>query len=198
MSLLPSDPQQRKLALLLLVVAGGGGYFFYDQVYTPRSAEIEQLGSRLETLELQNRRARALTAGAGVDQVQLQLEQYRDQLGAVEKLIPSSEELPDLLDAIAAEARSTGVDLTLIQPVEARDEQFYTRRVYDLAVLGSFHEVSDFLTRVGSLQRIVTPMNLNLSGSQEQTRDGLPKLQARFSIQTYVVPQPEGELDATE
>jgi type IV pilus assembly protein PilO len=198
MSLLPSDPQQRKLALLLLVVAGGGGYFFYDQVYTPRSAEIEQLGSRLETLELQNRRARALTAGAGVDQVQLQLEQYRDQLGAVEKLIPSSEELPDLLDAIAAEARSTGVDLTLIQPVDAREEQFYTRRVYDLAVLGSFHEVTEFLTRVGSLQRIVTPVNLNLSGSKEQTRDGLPKLQARFSIQTYVVPQPEGELDATE
>jgi type IV pilus assembly protein PilO len=198
MSLLPSDPQKRQIVLLLAALVGGGGYLFYDYVYTPKTQQNAELASRLETLQLQNRAAKALTSGSGVDEVQLQLDQYRDQLGAVEKLIPSSEELPDLLDAIAAEARRTGVDLTLIQPVDAREEQFYTRRVYDLAVLGSFHEVTDFLTRIGSLQRIVTPVNLSLSDKKEQTREGAPKLEARFAIQTYVVPQPEGELDAID
>jgi hypothetical protein len=56
---------------------------------------------------------------------------YQTQLVAMEGLVPTSEELPDLLDAISAEARRTGVELALIQPVGSRHhaaEEFYTRR----------------------------------------------------------------------
>ena len=42
---------------------------------------------------------------------------YREQLIQVEGLIPSSEELPDLLDAISVEGQRTGVELVLIQPI---------------------------------------------------------------------------------
>ena len=101
-------------------------------------------------------------------------------------MIPSDEELPNLLDAISAEAQRTGVELTLIQPVGATEEQYYTRRVYDMAVTGGYHQIGEFLTRVASLPRIITPIDLTLRRRGEQGS----QLEAGFRIETYVLPQP--------
>lgn len=189
MRLLPEDPQQRQKVLLGLLLVALLGFLSYRYVYTPRTAEVAALRARVDALDEQNGRARALVQGQGVEAAEAQLRLHREQLKVVEGLIPSAEELPDLLDAIAAEAQRTGVDLALIQPVDAQEERFYTRRTYDLAVLGSFHAVGDFLTRVASLPRIVTPFNLSLTVHADSTRrSDLPQLEAKFGIETYVLP----------
>lgn len=192
MALLPTDPQQRQKVLLLLILILGVGYLGYTYVYTPGAEEVAAREGRLETLELQNQSARMLSTGTGVDEVQNRLDGYRAQLTAVERLIPSSEELPDLLDAISMEARRTGVELTLIQPVDATAEEFYTRRVYDVAVAGGYHAIGQFLTNIASLERVVTPRGLVLTRKGDQGADAAePRLEARFSIETYVIPQPD-------
>ncbi|HEU0053440.1 MAG TPA: type 4a pilus biogenesis protein PilO, partial [Longimicrobium sp.] len=161
MALPPLDAQQRKNliygSVLLLVAAFG----YYNWVYSPRGKRIDELQARLDTLQVANAAARAKTRGPEGD-IETTLALYRKQLEVVEGLIPSSEELPDLLDAISSQAQQTGVEMTLIQPVGATDEPFYTRRVYDLAVRGRYHDIGEFLTRVASLPRVVTPLNLSL------------------------------------
>ena len=194
MALPPLDPQQRKQLIYGGVALALLAFGFYDRVYTPRQRRIEGLETRLEQLRQVNSRSRAIARGAEGD-VDQQLALYRQQLEMAEGLIPSAEELPDLLDRISAEAQRTGVDLTLIQPVGATEEEYYTRRVYDLAVVGRYHQIGEFLTRVASLPRIVTPTNLTLTpverppaarGAQPDTQP--VDLQARFSVETYVIP----------
>ena len=182
------DAQMRQKLMLAGVLVVALAYFGYTKLYEPKRAEVAALESRLENLQIQNRTARGLTdagARAGVEQ---RLDVYRSQLTTVEGLIPSSEELPDLLDAISAEAQRTGVELALIQPVGATAEEFYTRRSYELAVLGSYHAIGAFLTEIASLQRIVTPTTLDLSVESEAAPGQNPRLQARFEIETYVLP----------
>ena len=199
MALPPLQPEQRKQlmyggALLALMAFG-----FYTQVYEKRQDRIADLETRLESLNTVNTRSRAIANG-GEGDVDQQLALYRQQLDLAEGLIPSAEEVPDLLDLISAEAQRTGVELTLIQPVGATEEAYYTRRVYDLAVVGRYHAIGEFLTRVGSLPRIVTPTNLTVApvagqAATQRTR-GTPSqgaqepldLEARFSIETYVIP----------
>lgn len=202
MALPPLDPQQRKQlmygGLALALMAFG----FYDRVYSPRKEQIAALETRLETLKTVNTRSRAITRGAegAMDQ---QLALYRQQLELAEGLIPSDEELPNLLDAISAEAQRTGVELTLIQPVGATEEQYYTRRVYDMAVTGGYHQIGEFLTRVASLPRIVTPTNLTVGPNPDAPSDAPPRpgapaeLEARFSVETYVIPSTPVEDDAS-
>ncbi|HSU13199.1 type 4a pilus biogenesis protein PilO [Longimicrobium sp.] len=198
MALPPLDPKTRKNliygALLLAVVTG----FAYMQFYSPRQAENAELETQLAAIQQANSRARGLTRGATSPEEALEL--FRRQLAVVEGLIPSSEELPDLLDAISAEAQRTGVEISLIQPVSATEERYYTKRIYDMAVLGQYHDIGEFLTRVASLPRIVTPVDLRLAtpanapaaaaAAQRGTPgvEGPPKLEARFSIETYVIP----------
>lgn len=181
---------KQKLMLVGLVVLVGG-YFGYTKVYQPRSTEVTVLETRLEDLQAQNRVAQALTNAEGRSAVEARVAAYRTQLTTVEGLIPSSEELPDLLDAISAEAQRTGVELSLIQPVGATADQFYTRRSYDLAVLGSYHAITSFLTKISSLPRIVTPTTLDLSVEEETEPGREPKLRAKFAIETYVLPSTE-------
>jgi Tfp pilus assembly protein PilO len=189
MSILPTDPQKRRTALLGVLVIGLAGYGAVTMLHQPRAETVSGLEARLDALQVQNRAARAIVESAGVTDVERRLAAYREHLVAVEGLVPLSEELPDLLDAIALEAQRTGIELTLLQPTGATDEQFYTRRTYDLAVAGAYHDIAYFLGRVGSLPRIITPRGLNLSVTGEDSRTGSPRLEARFSIETYVIPQ---------
>lgn len=191
MALPPLDSELKKKLFMGAVLFLGLGYLFYDYVHVPRQTEVNEMESRLANVRLQNSTARGLTSGTASGDVEQRLRLYRDQLAAVEGLIPSAEELPDLLDAISVQAQRTGVEISLIQPVGATEEQFYTRRTYDMAVLGSYHDIGEFLTRVASLQRIVTPVNLVLApkaAQGPQTTEAAPQLEARFSIETYVIP----------
>jgi len=194
MALPPLDANTRKNliygSVILVAVAG----FYYLRVYTPRKADIETLDTQLARVEQSNSAARALTRGASSPEEALDL--YRRQLAVVEGLIPSTEELPDLLDAISAQAQQTGVEISLIQPVSATQERYYTRRVYDMAVQGRYQDIGEFLTRVASLPRVVTPVDLRLApvagpggpNAPVLAGDAPPKLEARFSIETYVIP----------
>jgi type IV pilus assembly protein PilO len=189
-----SNKKTLLLALLLVALAAYGGYTY---LYAPKREAVVMLEERLERLEAQNRTARRLTAAEGRDDVERRLATHRDQLVHVEGLIPSSEELPDLLDAISAEAQRTGVDLALIQPMGATAEQFYTRRTYDLAVLGTYHQIGAFLTEIASLRRIITPINLSLTVRSEDA-GAAPRLEAKFAIETYVLPPADAEANAAE
>ena len=202
MALPPLDPKTKKnltYGAVLLVAATAFGYM---QLYSPRQQANEELETQLAAIQQANSRARGLTRGATSPEEALEL--FRRQLAVVEGLIPSSEELPDLLDAISAEAQRSGVEISLIQPVSATEERYYTKRIYDMAVLGRYHDIGEFLTRVASLPRIVTPTDLRLApqgpangqparpapaGRGAAPADqGPPKLEARFSIETYVIP----------
>ena len=186
-----ADSPNRQVVLLAVLVVGALGYGAYQYVYLPRSAEVAELEARAERLEAQNATARQLTAREGRSDVERRLGLYREQLVQVEGLIPSSEELPDLLDAISAEAQRTGVELALIQPVGAEAEQFYTRRTYDLAVHGAYHEIGEFLTEIASLRRIITPINLSVTVMDAEPGQTEAQLEAKFAIETYVLPSDE-------
>jgi type IV pilus assembly protein PilO len=204
MALPPLEPAQRKNLLYAGVMLALAAFGFYDRLYSPRKEQIAALETRLEQLNTVNTRSRAITRGAE-GEVDQQLALFRQQLEMAEGLIPSSEELPNLLDAISAEATRTGVNLTLIQPVGATEETYYTRRVYDMAVVGEYHQIGEFLTRVASLPRIVTPTNLVVAPRAAQagavpaegTSAAQVPLEARFSIETYVIPSTPVQDDAS-
>ncbi len=203
MALPPLDPQQKKNLIYGGVFLALVAFGFYDRLYTPRGARIAEMQTRLEALETVNSRSRALTRGAE-GQIDQQLVLYRQQLELAEGLIPSAEEVPNLLDAISAEAQRAGVRIHLIQPVSATEENFFTRRVYDMSVTGGYHQIGEFLTRVASLPRIVTPTNLTVApveaapaGAGAAPAGRAAELEARFSIETYVIPTAMADDDAS-
>ena len=108
------------------------------------------------------------------------------------QLVPVSNEVPALLEEVSTAARRVGLDLATVEPVPViPGEQFDTYR-YKLGVMGGYHAVAQFLTNVGSLDRIVAPVGLSFKmhagdvKSRAQQKPGEALLDATFQIQTYV------------
>jgi type IV pilus assembly protein PilO len=192
MAFMPQDPAKQKQILfgLLPLLALFAFYYF---MHSPRTLEIEERDMRLQALEQRNTVARGIAERSGPE-LEQRLAIYEQHMDRLEQLIPRREEVPGLLNSVTLRAQDAGVDLAGYRPASEEAGEYYSRQVYEINVLGSFHNVGSFLSQIGSLPRIITPTSLNLSVQQGvETRDGSQKLLAAFRIETYVLPEP-GEL----
>ncbi len=184
-------PGPRAMVLTAVLQAMAALLFYREH----RSAEeqVRLTEDRLAQLASRNEQARSL-ASAGEAQLTRHLEDYAARIARLERLIPRSEEVPALLESLAAEARRSGLgDLVFIRPAESEPSPFYTRRSYEVLVEGGYHEVARFLTAIASLPRIITPVELEMTALPGLDPEADSGVNAHFWIETYV--RPPAEID---
>ena|SRR5688572_27163818 len=190
MALLPQDPKQQK-AVGAIVLLLGGLYGFYTYWYTPRATAADEATERVDYLETRNRNAQIAAARGGAD-LETRIALYRRHMDALEHLIPDTEEVPQLMRTISAQARSAGVSLSGLEPEPDEAGEHYTKLTWKVDVFGEYENVGRFLTSIASLPRIATPVDLNLGPYPQPA--GAPveyenPVLASFRIQLYVLPQ---------
>ena len=191
MALLP-QARHKQISLLVGFLALAAIYGYFEYVHTPEVRHIEELEVRLERLEDNNRRAQIIAARGGVE-LEERLAVYERHVRRLEELIPQSEEVPSLLNAITTAARQSRVELESFGPEPTSPGQFYNRQTYEMAATGEYHDVARFLTRIASLPRIVTPTDVDVSpfGGPSGSGAEFPVV-ARFRIETYILPDANG------
>lgn len=187
-SFLPQDPaKQRKLLIgmapLLLV---GLYYYFLHGDYV---AEADTMQTRLEALQAQNAAAQ-IQARQGGPELANRLALYEEHMTRLEQLIPSKEEVPELLHELTLRAQETNVDIALLRPDAEQPGAHYNKQIYEMSVIGTYHDVGAFLTAVGSLPRIITPVDLQVKTRGQTNRTGQILLEVGFRIETYILPAP--------
>lgn len=164
---------------------------FWWFLFTPRAVTIAAMNAHVDSVETNNRKARVAIATGTVKQLQDEAAQYQKNLDLMRELVPTSNEVPSLLENVSTAARRVGLDLASVEPVPViPGEQFDTYR-YKVSVMGGYHELAAFLTNVGSLDRVMAPLGLDLkphTGEKDKTRTrpGESLLDASFQLQTYV------------
>lgn len=199
MAFLPDDPERQKYAFgIILLVAGAALYWFY--VHQPRADELVEMEDRVAELEYHNRQAEARTEN--LDAVREELEDSERVLRALQELVPSGAEIPEIYESIANETRALDLDLVNVvpsQPTPAETE-YYLRQNWEMVIEGSYHDVGAFLTRVASFRRIVRPeVNEIRPSGGEPTAGGDQGslLRVSFGLETFVLP-PSGGSDGGE
>lgn len=186
MALLPKNQRDQAMTLVCIIaLALVGLYWVY--VYSPKRADLATLETRVDSLEAKNTQAKKEMATGSVDKVKDEAARYEKDLDVMRQLVPTGNEVPALLEQVSTAARRVGLDIATVEPEPVVEgDQFDTYR-YKLAVSGGYHALGEFLTNVGSLTRIVAPVNVTLANlaqrGQKDARDGLD---ARFEVQTYV------------
>lgn len=159
--------------------------------FTPEAATIGAMSAHVDTVETNNRKARVAIARGTVQQLQTEAAGYQANLDLMRQLVPTSNEVPSLLANVSTAARRVGLDLASVEPLPViQGDQFDTYR-YKVSVMGGYHEVAEFLTNVGSLDRIMAPVGLDLKPhpigtDKSHLKAGESLLDASFQIQTYV------------
>ena len=193
MALLPQEPRKQYM-LLAIIVAVASAALYWNFVWTPQAVELAALEARLDTLDEHNAMARTRIARGTVADLEAEAEQAARDLEIMRMLVPTGNELPSLLEQVSTAARREGLDISGVDPQPVVEgNQFDTYR-YKLTVTGGYHALGEFLTNVGTLTRIVAPVNLNLSLSTNANLNavrlappGTAPIQSVFEIQTYVI-----------
>jgi type IV pilus assembly protein PilO len=198
MALVPKTRRDR-LMLVVVAVAILMVVAYWQLVFDPKSVELAQVQSHISSLESSNQRAKAELAKGSVDDLRAQALRYQQNLQLMRQLVPTSNEVPALLEQVSTAARRVNLDIDAVSPEAVLEgDQFDTYR-YQLTVVGPYHALAEFLTNVGSLTRVVAPVNLKLdpANGQElkgrQIRRTQALLTAKFEIQTYVARTTPGD-----
>jgi type IV pilus assembly protein PilO len=171
---------------LLLTVA----YWYF--LYKPKASEMAATAVHVDSLDKANQRARASIAQGSVQKLTRQGKEYEVDLKVMRQLVPRSNEVPALLEDISTAARRVGLDLAAVEPMPVlAGEQFDTYR-YKLAVIGGYHAIGQFLSNVGSLNRIIAPVTLDAfphsvtDRTKARIKKGESLIDTKFVVQTYV------------
>lgn len=182
--------EKNLVGIAALAFMAAGGYWWF--LHKPKAAELELTRERVERLQTENDRAKTEVAKGRPEEIRAQLAQYQQNLALIRTLVPTSNEVPALLEQVSTAARRVGLDLAAVTPQPVIPGERYDTYRYNIDIAGNYHDLATFLTNVGSLTRIVAPMNLQLSqpgnvdaAKQRAQRDG-SRIDARFLIQTYV------------
>lgn len=189
----PPKSQRDQLMMLTVLIAGALASAYWNFVYLPKRTEIVDLRARVDTLEERNKAARLEAAKGNGEKLKAEAEQFARDLEVMRQLVPTGNEVPALLEQVSTAARRAGLDLSAVTPQPVIEgEQFDTYR-YKIAVTGGYHAVAEFLANVGSLTRIVAPVNLTLAPANnpnleavQRRPSGSSAIDTKFEIQTYV------------
>ena len=178
--------EQALVAVGLVGIAIAAAFWYF--IYNPKSVAIEAMTLHVDSVETLNRQARVdLTRGTS-QQLLSEAAEYENNLQLMRELVPTGNEVPALLEGISTAARRVGLDVASVEPVPViTGDQFDTYR-YKISVMGNYHAVARFLSNVGSLDRIVAPVGIDLKvhQSDKSKNDKVGMIDAAFQVQTYV------------
>lgn len=185
---LPSNPRDQKLFLVCFLSILAAGAFWYF-VWDPKRLELDEVDTHVQALREVNQKAKSELAQGKTSELRAETEQYERDLAVMRELVPTANEVPVLLEQVSTAARRVGLDISDVQPLPQLNGDQYDAYKYRMSVRGDFHQIGVLLTNIGTLQRIVAPINLSLNPTPAQPRNRAPRTQpidARFEIQTYV------------
>jgi type IV pilus assembly protein PilO len=195
-----SKRDQILVAVSVLTVGVAAAYMYF--MYFPKRDDLALVQEHVEALDKRNNQARADIANGSLQKLRMEAEQYSAELVVLRQVVPTTNEVPALLENVSTAARRVGLDLSSVEPMPVLvGDQFDTYR-YKLSVTGGYHAIASFLTNVGSLNRIIAPVALTLKplSPQDQKKIRIQKkgeslLDSDFQIQTYIAHAP---LDSAE
>lgn len=156
-----SSPLPVKIGAIVLVCIGLllGGYFLFIE---GQLAEYEGLKKKEEELRTSFLNKKALAINLAV--YKQQMEEMEQTFGAMRRQLPSSNEIPDLLIDITQAGLGRGLEFELFKPERERPIDFYAELPISVKVIGTYHELGQFVGDVAALPRIVTLGDISIAG----------------------------------
>ena len=188
MALLPTKQRDQVMVLVtILAVAIVGLYWYF--VFDPKSGDIDKLAAHVDTLDMRNQQAKAEMAKGSIEQIREEAKTSRENLDLMRTLVPAANEVSSLIDQISTAARRARLDVGNLEPEPVIEGELFDTYRYKMKMTGSYHDLAQMLTNIGTLNRIVSSLNLNLTlqTSGPGAGPGKQMLLSTFEIQTYVV-----------
>lgn len=128
-------------------------FVYYFVFLSPRLSRTAAL--RLHIEEMLHDRDRKTFEATQMPERQKEVEELDRQLKIALTRLPDEKEIPELLSSISNLGRDSGLDILVFRQMPEGYQEFYAEVPVEMQVRGGYHQVAQFLDRVGKLDRIV-------------------------------------------
>ncbi|WP_133129776.1 type 4a pilus biogenesis protein PilO [Legionella yabuuchiae] len=146
-------PKQIKIAAIVVaaLLILGLGYWFIIKSNLEQYESLQQQEQELRT-EFERTQHKAANLRAYRNQMEI----MEGRFGMMLKQLPLKHEMPGLLEDISRMGLSSGLTFELFAPMPEIQHDFYIELPIKISVVGNYHQLAVFLSRVAQLGRIVT------------------------------------------
>ena len=174
----------RELALIATAVSVLLGMLWYFYLYTPTTAQIEQLRSENGALEADIARGRS--ARANLPELRAEVARLKEERDVFLAQLPEQNEVAELLDQLRSAARDAKVSFMGLQNGGPGSEVVPGVRLlnFTLATEGNYARTIGFLRALEALPRFTRVQRVGLSAATDGGAD--PSLSASYDFTVYV------------
>ena len=196
MAAFPPRTEREKAMCLVVLVGVIVAVYYFMYPYAQTAERLAQVQTHVDSLDAMNQRAKAELAKGSVSELRAQAARFQANLAIMRQLVPTGNEVPALLEQVSTAARRVGLDLATVDPQPVVEGENYDTYRYTISLVGSYHELAEFLTNVGSLTRIVLPVSMSLAAPTNASvvkahqKPNASVIEARFQLQTFVTHKP--------
>jgi type IV pilus assembly protein PilO len=175
------------VGLIFVLVAAGGTYYFVWRDKIPQLEQVERQETDLRaTFESRQELA------ANLEDYQAQLVEVEQTFGAMLRQLPGETEVPSLLVDISQTGLAAGLEERLFQPMSEVTREAYSELPIRMQVVGTYHELGNFVSGVVALPRIVTLHDISLRPEPQREGASGGRLVMDLTAKTYRYLEDEG------
>lgn len=175
------------LAALLALIIMGLGYWV---LVMPNFEQYNTLLTQEKTLKTQFEYKQQ--QAVNLQSYKNQLDIMKERFGNMLKQLPAQNEMPGLLEDISKTGIESGLTFELFAPMPEIVHDFYIELPISIKVIGNYHQLALFLSRVVQMSRIVTLHDFTISvvsKDKQKTASGdLLEMEITAKIYRYRTP----------
>lgn len=166
------------IVLLFIAVVAGGFYMKVVREEMPRlERAVREEADLKRNFETRQRQA------ANLDAYRAQLEEMERSFGTMLRQLPNQTEVPNLLVDISQTGLAAGLEERLFQPSPELRRDFYAELPISIRLVGSYHEMGEFVSGIAALPRIVTLHDIQITREGDRAPTG--RLVLDVTAKTY-------------
>jgi len=137
------------IALTIVVILLG-----YWMIVSPNFEQFQRLKHQEVALKAEFEQKQQMAVNLPL--YQNQLKHMEDNFGAMLRQLPAENEMPGLLEDISKTGTASGLTFQSFTPDKEIIHDFYIELPIKISVIGTYHQLAIFISRVAAMNRIVT------------------------------------------
>lgn len=145
---------------------------------------------RLENLKVEETRLRNFFSSKHKSLIDIQ--DYKNKKNLIEsrlaklvRKLPGANELPNLINQISQAGNESGLNFKEIKILDEKKFKYYVELPIKIKVDGDYHQISDFISKVTGMSRVVTFHDFNLEFIKHNKDEQDRKLRLEIKAKTY-------------
>lgn len=160
----------RELKFLFFIMLGMSAFFLtYFLLVKPEFNEYDDLLNKQKTIkeDFEKKYDQTVNLATYIKQ----LAEMHARFGALIKELPSENQMPALLSDISRAGTNIGLTFVRFEPQKEILHTDYVELPVNIEVVGSYHQLSVFVSRVAQISRIITLHDFEIDYAQKETSE---------------------------